>query len=454
MPELAALVMAAGKGTRMKSKLPKVMHCLAGRPLIDHVLTTVRQAGAARIFTVLGHEREIVAEHIAGQAQVVIQAEQLGTGHAVMQAMPFLQEWDTVLVVSGDQPLLRPETLRKLINLHLNRRAAATVLTAELADPFGYGRVLKDHTGQLREIVEEKDASPEERQIREINTGTYCFQVGLLREALATITPKNAQGEYYLTDVFSIMLGHGNGVAVYCMPDAGEALGINSRGQLAEAEGIFRQRINLAWMDAGVTIVDPASTFIDAGVQLASDVTILPFTFLRGTTQIAADCVIGPQVTLDSCVCGAGSEVTHTVGKEAVIGSGCTVGPFAYLRPGTVLEDRVKVGDFVEIKNSRIGVGSKVPHLSYIGDAQVGRAVNIGAGTITCNYDGVKKHATVIGDNAFIGSNTNLVAPVEIGAGALTGAGSTITKNVPPQALVVERSQQVVKQDWQQRKLK
>lgn len=454
MPDLAAVIMAAGKGTRMKSKLPKVMHKMAGKPLVGHVLDTVRQVGIGRSLVILGHGREVVEQWLGDQAEVVVQAEQLGTGHAVMQAIPYLEGVEDVLVLSGDQPLLRSETLHKVIKMHQEQGAAATVLTATLAEPFGYGRIIKDNKETLLKIVEEKDATPEEREIKEINTGTYCFQVAALKAALEQITPQNAQGEYYLTDVFSFFLNKKEKIAIYCTPDGNEALGINSRGQLAETEGIYRRRINDYWMAQGVTMIDPSTVFIDADVELAPDVTLLPFTFLRGKTRIGEDSVIGPQVTLESCICGAGAEISHTVGREAVIADDCTVGPFAYLRPGTALEAGVKIGDFVEIKNSKIGAGSKVPHLSYIGDAQIGKKVNIGAGTITCNYDGVKKHTTVIHDNAFIGSNTNLVAPVEIGESAITGAGSTITKNVPAQALVVERSQQVVKEKWQRLKLK
>lgn len=453
MPVWAPVVMAAGKGTRMKSKLPKVMHKLAGKPLIEHVLDAVKALGIERPLVILGHGRELVETELGGQVQVVVQAEQLGTGHALMQALPYLEGVDDVLVLSGDQPLLNEETLRALRQLHEVEDCRATVLTAVLSDPYGYGRVVKDGN-QLLKIVEEKDATAEERLIREINTGTYCFNVRALKEALAQIKPQNAQGEYYLTDVFSFFLARGQKVLAYVTEDPTEALGINSRRQLAEAEKIVRERILHYWMDEGVTITDPASTFIEAGVALARDVTILPFTFLQGNTRIEEDAVIGPHVLLDSCQCQEGCEISHTVARNAVIGARSTVGPFAYLRPGTHLEENVKIGDFVEIKNSFVGTGSKIPHLSYIGDASVGKAVNIGAGTITCNYDGVKKHSTRIGDNAFIGSNTNLVAPLEIGARAMTGAGSTVTKDVPDDALVVERSQQVVKENRQDRRKK
>ncbi|TGE34074.1 bifunctional UDP-N-acetylglucosamine diphosphorylase/glucosamine-1-phosphate N-acetyltransferase GlmU [Desulfosporosinus sp. Sb-LF] len=451
MPNLVAVIMAAGKGTRMKSKLPKVMHSLAGKPLIEHVLDAVTQVGIKRPLVIVGHGREIIEDSIFGRAEMVVQTEQLGTGHAVMQALPYLEDAQTVLVLSGDQPLLSSETLHALINLHQAQGVSATVLTSYMEQPFGYGRVIKNGDDLVR-IVEEKDATPDERQIREINTGTYCFKGSALKDALTKITPQNAQGEYYLTEVFDVFLNLGEKMLTYCTMDSHEALGVNSRGQLAEAEAIFRERILEHWMNEGVTLVDPSSTFIDADVELARDVTILPFTRLMGKTRIEEDAVIGPQTSLENCTVGCGSEVIYTVAKDAAIGERCHIGPFTYLRPGTRLESDVKVGDFVEIKNSLIETGAKVPHLSYIGDTHVGKSANIGAGTITCNYDGVNKYPTKIGDYAFIGSNTNLVAPLEVGDYAVTGAGSTITKNVPAEALAVERSQQVIKAHWHKRK--
>lgn len=445
MPDIAAVIMAAGKGTRMKSRIPKVMHLLAGKPLIDHVLNCAREVGVAKVLVVLGHGREIVEEHLAGRAELVIQQEQKGTGDAVLKALPFLEGIEDVLVMSGDQPLLRAATVREMLRLHHDRGAAATVLTAVLADPSGLGRIIKDGE-HLTEIVEEKDATEEQRALKEINTGTYCFNVRALSAALPKVTPQNAQGEYYLTDVFKYLLAGGERVVTYCTRDSHEALGINWRGQLAEAEKIVRERIRNDWMAAGVTLLDPESTFIDADVELEQDVTVFPFTHLQGKTKIGSGSVIGPHTQLDSCSCGRDCQITHTVARDVKIGDSCTIGPFAYLRPGTVLADKVKIGDFVEVKNSKVDTGSKIPHLSYVGDSQIGSSVNIGAGTITCNYDGKQKHQTKIGDRAFIGSNTNLVAPVEVGEDALIGAGSTITKNVPAHALAIERSQQVVKE--------
>lgn len=453
MSHWAAVIMAAGKGTRMKSKLPKVMHTLAGKPMLQHVLDCVRSVQIQRSLVILGHGREQIEPILSGQAEVVVQEQQLGTGHAIMQAIPHCHEVDHIIVLSGDQPLIQPETIKRLIEVHIENNACATLLTASFENPFGLGRIVKEGD-KFSRVVEEKDATDEERQIKEINTGTYCFNVAKLREALKKITPKNAQGEYYLTDVFALFHSQGEVIRTYCTEDVHEALGINSRAQLALAEEVLRQRILADWMEEGVTIIDPHSTFIEAEVILQRDVILQPFTILKGRTQVEEDAVIGPHTTLTDCTVGRGSEVSHSVGNQAVIGNHCTIGPYAYLRPGAVLEDKVKVGDFVEIKNSQIGEGSKIPHLSYVGDSQVGKSVNIGAGTITCNYDGINKFKTIIRDKAFIGSNTNLVAPVEIGKGAVTGAGSTISKDVPANTLAVERSAQKNIENWVRNKNK
>ncbi|NMA69024.1 MAG: bifunctional UDP-N-acetylglucosamine diphosphorylase/glucosamine-1-phosphate N-acetyltransferase GlmU [Desulfitobacterium sp.] len=440
MPNWAAVVMAAGKGTRMKSKLPKVMHTLAGKPMLQHVLDCIRKVDIQRIFVILGHGREQI-EGILDSVEIVVQEEQLGTGHAVMQAIPHCHGIDHIMVLSGDQPLIRPETLQSLAEIHKENGAAASILTAVFENPQGYGRIVKEE-GRFQKIVEEKDATSEERLIKEINTGTYCFNVAKLRDALEKITPQNAQGEYYLTDVFKVLQEQGEIISTYCTEDVHEALGINSRAQLAQGEEIIRSRILNHWLDEGVTIIDPNTTYIDEDVELTSDVTIQPFTILKGKTRIAEDAIIGPHTTLTDCICGKGTSITHTVGESVTIGENCRIGPFAYLRPGTEIHDGVRVGDFVEIKNSILGEGAKIPHLSYIGDSQIGKSVNVGAGTITCNYDGVNKHKTIIKDKAFIGSNTNLVAPVEIGEEAVIGAGSTITKDVPASTLAIERSTQ------------
>ncbi|UWG97724.1 bifunctional UDP-N-acetylglucosamine diphosphorylase/glucosamine-1-phosphate N-acetyltransferase GlmU [Dehalobacter sp. DCM] len=441
MAYYTAVVLAAGKGTRMKSELPKVMHFMAGQPLIDHVLDKVSRLGIDDVLTIAGHGREILTEHLGQRTHVVVQSEQLGTGHAVMQVIPYLKEDTDVLILSGDQPLLSEHTIKALMTHHSVSGASATVLTACLDIPTGYGRILKNDQG-FSGIIEEKDADVKQREINEINTGTYCFRAGALKNALQKITPTNAQGEYYLTDVFDIILSSGGKIETLCTDDPTEAFGINNRVQLAEAEDILYDRIRKHWMLEGVTIINPSSVFIDAQAVLGRDVIISPFTLIKGNTRIDDHAQIGPGVTVINSHCRQGCKIQHAVIQDAVIGENCSIGPYAYIRPGTVLGTGVKVGDFVEIKNSHIADGSKVPHLSYIGDSVIGNDVNIGAGTITCNYDGMAKHRTTIGDNVFVGSNTNFVAPVTIGHHAVIGAGSTITKDVPAESLAIERSQQ------------
>ncbi len=451
MPQISCVILAAGKGTRMKSELPKVMHQLAGQPLIDHVLDKVEKLEIKEVLTIVGHGRDIVTKHIADRSEVAIQEEQLGTGHALMQAAPRLKEDSCILVLSGDQPLLSLNTLRSLLEWHLASGSAATVLTARMDDPCGYGRIVKKD-GIFQSIVEEKDADSSQKEIKEINTGTYCFQGASLKSGLQIITPKNAQGEYYLTDIFDNLISAGHKIETFCTQDNREALGINNRLQLAEAEDIFYDQIRKYWLMEGVTIVNPSSVLIDAQVKISKDVIIHPFTIIKGRTTIKEGAKIGPGVTLENCNCLKGCQIENSVARDAVVGENCVIGPYAYLRPGTVLAKGAKVGDFVEIKNSFIGEGSKVPHLSYIGDSTLGKNVNIGAGTITCNYDGKNKHRTVIGDNAFIGSNTNFVAPVEIGKNTVIGAGSTITRDVPDNALAIERAQQKIINNWQKAK--
>ncbi|MEW6662682.1 MAG: bifunctional UDP-N-acetylglucosamine diphosphorylase/glucosamine-1-phosphate N-acetyltransferase GlmU [Bacillota bacterium] len=455
MEKLAAIILAAGKGTRMRSRLPKVLHRVAGQYMVSHVLTAAREAGVGCLVVVAGHEAELVEKSLGSDYLYAYQQQQLGTGHAVMQAeFKLPKDIDLVLVLSGDTPLLTSDTLKNLLDYHREMESAATILTAFPEDPTGYGRVLREAGGRVVRIVEEKDASPREREIREVNAGAYCFQRQHLFQALKRIKPANAQGEYYLTDVIGILAEQGLGVAAVAAADPREFQGINNRVQLAEAEHVFRQRINEQLMLAGVTILHPESTFIEKGVSIGQDTVVFPFTIIKGNTTIGPECQVGPYATLTDCRLGLGVIFRHSVADRAVMEDGCQIGPFAYLRPGTLLREGVKVGDFVEVKNSDIGPGSKIPHLSYIGDTTLGRGVNIGAGTITCNYDGVNKWETVIHDGAFIGSNTNLVAPVEVGAGAVTGAGSTITKNIPPEALGVARSRQVNIEGWAKKGLR
>ena len=453
MQEMVAVILAAGKGTRMKSALPKVLHAVGGRPMLRHVMTAAEQAGAKRTIVVVGFGGDQVQAKIGAAAEYVLQAEQLGTGHAMMQVQPVLAGFSgTILLLCGDTPLLTDKTLLALVAAHQQSGAAATVLTAMPADATGYGRILRNESGQVLGIVEQKDATPEQKKIGEINTGIYCFEAAPLFAALAGLTCNNAQKEYYLTDVLAILAQAGQQVGAVEVADFQETLGINSRLQLAEAEKILRQRKLVELMDSGVTVMDPASTFVDATVSVGEDTVLYPFTWLEGETTIGRDCRIGPNSRIADSQLGDAVTLHFSYAHECKIAEGVTVGPYVHLRPDTQLAAGVKVGNFVEIKNSLVGQGSKVPHLSYIGDTDIGSGVNIGSGTITVNYDGKKKHRTHIGDDAFIGCNTNLVAPVSVGAGAYIAAGSTITKDVPDGALGVGRARQSNIAGWAEKK--
>ncbi|MDA8210326.1 MAG: bifunctional UDP-N-acetylglucosamine diphosphorylase/glucosamine-1-phosphate N-acetyltransferase GlmU [Clostridia bacterium] len=443
MSQVQAVVLAAGKGTRMKSALPKVLHKILGKPMVQYVLDSCCEIGVDKPILVIGHGAQQVKETIGDQAHYVIQAEQLGTGHAVLQAEALLRDFaGDVLVVCGDTPLLQGNTLAALLGRHRKQKASATVLTALMENPTGYGRIVRDQANRVSKIVEHKDATEQEKAIKEVNTGTYCFAAGQLLAALRGLTPNNAQGEYYLTDVLEILNQAGKNVEGFVVGDAEETMGINDRAQLAVAARKIQARTNLRYMLAGVTLTDPATTYIEPGVIVGEDTIVQPNTHLQGKTAIGSGCTIGPNTRIVDSSIAEGVDIQFSVVLESVIGKECTIGPYAYLRPGTVLDSKVKVGDFVEIKKSHIGAGSKVPHLSYVGDATVGTGVNIGAGTITCNYDGLHKYPTVIKDAAFIGSNTNLVAPVQVGEGAVIAAGSTITSDVPEAALGVARGRQ------------
>ncbi|WP_449241035.1 bifunctional UDP-N-acetylglucosamine diphosphorylase/glucosamine-1-phosphate N-acetyltransferase GlmU [Desulfoscipio gibsoniae] len=450
---LAAVVLAAGKGTRMKSGLPKVLHRVCGRPMVEHVLLAVRKIGVQKTVLVVGHQGDLVAELVGDKAETAYQAEQLGTAHALLQCRDALKNFNgDIMVVCGDTPLLRHQTLSQLHTEHSRSGSAATVLTAVLNDPAGYGRVIRNTAGGIMKIVEQKDAAPAELAVSEINTGVYCFKAEGLFEALSEIRSDNAQGEYYLTDIIEYYIARGESVGAVIAGDAAEIMGINDRCQLAVAEKVLRRRILDRLMMSGVAVMDPASTFIDDTVHIGADSIIYPFTFIEGKSKIGENCTIGPSSRLFNATLGCRVNVQNSVIVESRVADGCNIGPFAYIRPGCVLEKDAKVGDFVELKNSRLGEGSKVPHLSYVGDAEVGRGSNIGAGTITCNYDGENKWRTKIGEHAFIGSNTNLVAPVVVGDGSITGAGSTITKDVPPGALGVARDKQRNIEGWAKRK--
>lgn len=452
MTTSVAVVLAAGLGTRMKSSLPKVLHQVAGWPMLKHVTTALQEAGIENIILVLGHKSELVEENIGPGFRVVYQREQLGTGHAVLQALPLLQEFSTgqCLVVCGDTPLLKADTIKKLREKQQTSQAEATILTAEMADPTGYGRIVKQD-GRVVKIVEEKDADSTERLVKEINTGSYCFKIQSLNRLLPQLTPANAQGEYYLTDVISLLAREGKDVETHLLNDPAEAMGINNRVQLAEAERLMRQRIAKKHMLAGVTMIDPANVYIEAGVEIGQDTIIYPGVHLAGNTRIGVNCQIGPDSKLVDSIIENGTQIKYSYLIEAKVGENCTIGPFSYLRPGTVLADKVKVGDFSEVKNSYVGEGSKIPHLSYIGDSSIGKGVNIGAGTITCNYDGQNKSPTYIGDGVFVGSNTNLVAPITVGEKAYIAAGSTVTKDIPAGTLAVARGKQKNIDNWQAR---
>ncbi len=466
-PLAAAIVLAAGEGTRMKSRRPKVLHEVAGRSLLHHVFAAVAPLGAARTAVVIGAGREQVGKSLAGESASevvpVVQEQQLGTGHAVrvalealdaLEAQGALAPDDDIIVVPGDTPLLRAETLHGLLALHDEYRAAATLLTAVVADPTGYGRVVREGAGNgpVRQVVEERDADPVTREIREIATGVYAFAAGPLRAALEHLTTDNAQGEQYLPDVVAWLVAKGEVVAARIAGDPDETAGVNDRVQLAAAGRVLNGRLLESAMRAGVTVIDPATTWIGADVVLEPDVTLLPGVRLAGHTRIAEGAVVGPDCSLTDTDIGEQAVIRSTTADSAVIGARCEIGPYTYLRPGTRLADGAKAGAYVEMKNATIGAGAKVPHLSYVGDAEVGAGSNIGCGVVFVNYDGVTKSRTVVGEAAFVGSDSLLVAPVTIGDGAYTASGSVITDDVPPGALAVGRARQVVKEGWTERR--
>jgi bifunctional UDP-N-acetylglucosamine pyrophosphorylase/glucosamine-1-phosphate N-acetyltransferase len=442
---LSAVVLAAGEGTRMRSGVPKVLHPLCGRPMVLHVVDALAALPLERIVVVVGHGAERVTKTLQEQlvtevpVEFVEQRVQRGTGDAVSVAITVFDDLDAeddLLVLPGDAPLVRAETIARLATEHRVQDAAAAILTAVVPEPLGLGRVVRDKDGNVARVVEHADATPEERAINEINTSIYCFRRNLLAPALRRLSPENAQGEYYLTDAIGVLRAAGHKVIALHADDPGEAIMVNDRVQLAEAESELRMRINRGWMRAGVTMVDPATTYIDATVELEPDVRLLPGTMLEGRTVIEAGSVIGPDVRCTDVVVGERVHMSKTVARECEIGDDCEIGPFAYLRPGTRLAAGVKVGTYVEVKNSDIGTGTKVPHLSYVGDADIGANTNLGASTITANYDGTNKHRTTIGDGVHTGIHTSLVAPVEVGDDAETGAGSVVTHDVPPGRLV------------------
>jgi len=440
----------------MKSKTPKVLHEVAGRSMVGHVLAAVRALGPTRVVTVVGHQRELVEPHVSGllpDGLLAVQAEQLGTAHAVRMAVEAVGEVSgTVLVAYGDTPLLRAQSLRALLDDHAAADNAVTILSGVVAEPFGYGRIVRGRDGGVEAIVEEKDATDEQRSITEINSGILAFDAVFLSDALGRIGNDNAKGEFYLTDAIALAREAGRHVGARPVEDPFEIEGANDRAQLAALGKELNRRIVTGWMREGVTVVDPATTWIDADAELAADVTLLPGVQLLGATKVDEDAVVGPDSTLKDCEIGAGAHVVRAHAELAVIGAGAKVGPFSYLRPGTVLGARGKIGGFVETKNARIGDGAKVPHLSYVGDAEIGEGANIGAGTIFANYDGVAKHRTRVGKHAKTGSNNTFVAPVTIGDGASTGGGTVVRGEVPPGALAVSAGPLRLIEGWAQRR--
>lgn len=450
---LSAIILAAGAGTRMKSSTPKVAHRILGRPLVSYVIQAARAAGVDDLVAVVGHGRDQVEPLVADECRVVVQDQQLGTADAVARCREALAgATGSLLVLSGDCPLITPETLSNLVYAREGADAGVAVLSMRPANPFGYGRIVRESSGAFMRIVEQKDCTDEEASIRECNAGFYCFDAQLLFQALEQVSSDNAQGEFYLTDVIEIARAAGRTVLAFEAPAAEECLGVNSRAQLAQATKIMQRRINARHMAAGVTMTDPDLVWIGPDVQIEQDVELLPLTFLMGKTRLGSGTVVGPNTRLTDVTVGRDCLLDETVALESQIDDGCTVGPRAYIRPQTHLCRNAKVGTHVEVKKSTIGEGSKVPHLSYIGDTTMGADVNIGAGSITCNYDGTNKWPTTIGDRAFVGSDTMMVAPVNIGSDVLIGAGSVITDDVSDRALALGRARQVEIPEYEERR--
>lgn len=444
-----AIILAAGKGTRMKSKLYKVLHPVSGQPMVEHIINRVSETNPDQIITIVGHGAEQVKAQLGERSEYALQAEQLGTGHAVLQAASFLQGKEgTTLVISGDTPILTTETLNNLFEYHQGKNASATILTAQAEDPTGYGRIIRDHIGIVEKIVEQKDTTPEEALVQEINTGTYCFDNQALFEALNKVGTDNAQGEYYLTDIIEILKDAGKTVAAYQTEDFDESMGVNDRIALAKANELMRQRINKMHMVNGVSFVDPATTYIDAGVEIGSDTVIEAGVQLQGKTVIGSDCVIGAHSRIVDSVIEDHVVVEHSVIEKSLVKSHADVGPFAHLRPKAEIGEGVHIGNFVEVKNAEIGKNTKVGHLTYVGDATLGEEINVGCGVVFVNYDGKNKHRTTIGDHSFIGSNANIIAPVEIAKNTSVAAGSTITEDIPEYAMAIARARQVNKEEY------
>ena len=455
MGDTAVIIMAAGKGKRMKSNLPKVLHNLAGKPILNYVLDTIYQLEAKRKILIVGYKSDQIRELIGDKIEYVEQKEQLGTAHAVLQTKKLLSDFKgDVLILSGDVPFLTVKILKKLLKYHQANNFCCTLVSTILKNPKGYGRIIRDKKGEIKGIIEEVDLSADKKKITEVNSGIYCVNKDKLFQALEKITPDNKQGEYYLTDSVEILLKEGLTVGNIIVKDYSEILGINSRLDLTDASQKVYQKTLQDLMLQGVTIVDPNSTFIEQGVKIGQDTIIYPFTIIEKDTKIESGCLIGPYSHLIDADIGKGVRVWASIIESSTVKEGANIGPYAHLRPETVVEKGAKIGNFVEVKKSTIGEDSKASHLTYLGDAVIGKKVNIGAGTITCNYDGEKKYKTIIEDGVFIGSNNTLVAPVKLGKDSYTGAGSTITEDVPPGNLAIARSRQKNISGWRKKKKK
>lgn len=446
------VVLAAGQGTRMKSKLYKVMHPVMGRPMVGHVVNAALDAEASEVITITGSGADLVKDYLGDRSQYVYQEEQLGTAHAVEQAKDLLEGREgTTLVLSGDTPLLRAETLTQLMEEHEESNAKATILTALADDPHGYGRVIRAEDGSVSNIVEEKDASPEEKAVQEINTGTYCFDNEELFKTIEKVDNDNAQGEYYLPDVIEILKANNEKIGAFQLENMDEALGVNNRVALSEASALMKQRINEKHMVNGVSLIDAANTYIEAGVQIGQDTVIEPGTYLKGNTVIGEDVIIGANSVIEDSELADGVEIHQSIIEGSTVGKGSDVGPHSHLRNGAELGENVHIGNYVEVKESTIGDDTKAGHHTYIGDAEVGKNINIGCGVVFANYNGKTKSKTIVGDNSFVGSNSNLVAPVELGENSFVAAGSTITEEVPDKALGIARSRQTNKEEFHTR---
>ncbi|WP_439024645.1 bifunctional UDP-N-acetylglucosamine diphosphorylase/glucosamine-1-phosphate N-acetyltransferase GlmU [Bacillus halotolerans] len=449
MDKRFAVVLAAGQGTRMKSKLYKVLHPVCGKPMVEHVVDEALKLSLTKLVTIVGHGAEEVKKQLGDKSEYALQAEQLGTAHAVKQAQPFLaDEKGVTIVICGDTPLLTAETMEAMLKEHTQKEAKATILTAVAEDPTGYGRIIRGESGAVQKIVEHKDASEEERLVTEINTGTYCFDNEALFRVIDQVSNDNVQGEYYLPDVIEILKNEGETVAAYQTGNFQETLGVNDRVALSQAELFMKERINKRHMQNGVTLIDPMNTYISPEAVIGSDTVIYPGTVIKGEVQIGEDTIIGPHTEIMNSSIGSRTVIKQSVVNNSKVGNDVNIGPFAHIRPDSVIGNEVKIGNFVEIKKTQFGDRSKASHLSYVGDAEVGTDVNLGCGSITVNYDGKNKYLTKIEDGAFIGCNSNLVAPVTVGEGAYIAAGSTVTEDVPGKALAIARARQVNKYDY------